>query len=224
MTPPPTCGRSSCARAKPSVSGRTTSRKTRSGRSRPAASSASAPASYSADTRRSGSSSRSCRRWRRARTSGSTRRDRNGRASGGAGVGEPLGGTAHPPPETRRACPSPSVRYIVRVCSAAAAVAAFRDIWTRPAVKPTALCIGGRTIPFQGHRRHHPARQKPEPVVHDIATRLRVALGDRYLIEEEIGRGGAATVYLAEDVKHARKVAIKVLRPDTLHGYEPQRF
>ena len=58
----------------------------------------------------------------------------------------------------------------------------------------------------------------------DIAARLRKALGDRYLIEEEIGRGGAATVFLAEDVKHARKVAIKVLRPDTLAGYEPQRF
>ena len=65
---------------------------------------------------------------------------------------------------------------------------------------------------------------EPEPVVSDIATRLRTALGDRYLIEEEIGRGGAATVYLAEDVKHARKVAIKVLRPDTLAGYDPQRF
>jgi serine/threonine-protein kinase len=60
--------------------------------------------------------------------------------------------------------------------------------------------------------------------VPDIATRLRIALGDRYLIEEEIGRGGAATVYLAEDVKHARKVAIKVLRTDTPAGYEPQRF
>ena len=58
----------------------------------------------------------------------------------------------------------------------------------------------------------------------DITTRLRAALGDRYLIEEEIGRGGAATVYLAEDLKHARKVAIKVLRPDTPAGYEPQRF
>ena len=58
----------------------------------------------------------------------------------------------------------------------------------------------------------------------DITSRLRKALGDRYLIEEEIGRGGAATVYLAEDVKHARKVAIKVLRPDTRAGYEPQRF
>jgi len=60
--------------------------------------------------------------------------------------------------------------------------------------------------------------------VSDITSRLRTALGDRYLIEEEIGRGGAATVYLAEDVKHARKVAIKVLRPDTSAGYEPQRF
>ncbi len=58
----------------------------------------------------------------------------------------------------------------------------------------------------------------------DITTRLRKALGDRYLIEDEIGRGGAATVYLAEDLKHARKVAIKVLRPDTQAGYEPQRF
>jgi serine/threonine-protein kinase len=64
----------------------------------------------------------------------------------------------------------------------------------------------------------------PEPAVSDIITRLRKALGDRYLIEEEIGRGGAATVYLAEDVKHARKVAIKVLRPDPPAGYEPQRF
>ena len=59
----------------------------------------------------------------------------------------------------------------------------------------------------------------------DITSRLRKALGDRYLIEDEIGRGGAATVYLAEDLKHARKVAIKVLRPDTpAGGYEPQRF
>jgi eukaryotic-like serine/threonine-protein kinase len=61
--------------------------------------------------------------------------------------------------------------------------------------------------------------------VSDIPARLRAALGDRYLIQEEIGRGGAATVYLAEDVKHDRKVAIKVLRPDNgPSGYEPQRF
>jgi TolB-like protein/Tfp pilus assembly protein PilF len=61
--------------------------------------------------------------------------------------------------------------------------------------------------------------------VSDLADRLRAAIGDRYLIGEEIGRGGTATVFLAEDVKHDRKVAIKVLRPDPgFGGYEPQRF
>ena len=47
-------------------------------------------------------------------------------------------------------------------------------------------------------------------------------VADRYRLEDEIGRGGASTVYLAEDLKHGRKVAIKVLRP--VAGYEPQRF
>ncbi|MBA3522244.1 MAG: serine/threonine protein kinase, partial [Gemmatimonadales bacterium] len=59
----------------------------------------------------------------------------------------------------------------------------------------------------------------------DVAERLRAAIAERYRIEEEIGRGGTATVYLAEDLKHARKVAIKVLRPSQIPGgYEPQRF
>ena len=55
--------------------------------------------------------------------------------------------------------------------------------------------------------------------------RLREALADRYRIEEEIGRGGMAAVYVAEDLKHARKVAIKVLVPSGVsQSYEPQRF
>ena len=59
----------------------------------------------------------------------------------------------------------------------------------------------------------------------DISDRLRAALADRYLIEEEIGRGGAATVFRSEDLKHGRKVAIKVLHPARgLGAYEPQRF
>jgi serine/threonine-protein kinase len=37
-------------------------------------------------------------------------------------------------------------------------------------------------------------------------------LSDRYTIERELGRGGMAIVYLAEDLKHQRKVALKVLR------------
>jgi len=44
--------------------------------------------------------------------------------------------------------------------------------------------------------------------------RLTAALSDRYTIEREIGAGGMATVYLAHDVKHDRKVALKVLRPE----------
>ncbi len=48
----------------------------------------------------------------------------------------------------------------------------------------------------------------------DIIDRLKAALSDRYAIEHERGAGGMATVYLAEDLKHKRKVAVKVLRPE----------
>ena len=43
---------------------------------------------------------------------------------------------------------------------------------------------------------------------------LRAALAGRYAIERELGRGGMATVYLAQDRKHGRPVAIKVLAPE----------
>ncbi len=45
----------------------------------------------------------------------------------------------------------------------------------------------------------------------DPTTRLNAALQGRYRIEREIGEGGMATVYLADDLKHERKVALKVL-------------
>ena len=47
-----------------------------------------------------------------------------------------------------------------------------------------------------------------------IPDRLTAALSDRYTIERELGQGGMATVYLAQDLKHDRQVAIKVLKPD----------
>ena len=48
----------------------------------------------------------------------------------------------------------------------------------------------------------------------DILETLNTALSDRYRIERELGAGGMATVYLAEDLKHERKVALKVLKPE----------
>ncbi len=58
----------------------------------------------------------------------------------------------------------------------------------------------------------------------DLVARLNSALAGRYAIERELGSGGMATVYLAEDVKHRRKVALKVLRPDLAAALGPERF
>jgi TolB-like protein/tRNA A-37 threonylcarbamoyl transferase component Bud32 len=54
--------------------------------------------------------------------------------------------------------------------------------------------------------------------------RLREALAGRYAVEHELGAGGMATVYLAQDLKHERKVAIKVLRPELAAALGPDRF
>ena len=54
--------------------------------------------------------------------------------------------------------------------------------------------------------------------------RLSAALADRYRIERELGAGGMATVYLAEDLKHGRRVAIKVLRPELAAVIGAERF
>ncbi len=54
--------------------------------------------------------------------------------------------------------------------------------------------------------------------------RLQAALSDRYTIERELGAGGMATVYLAEDLKHHRQVAIKVLREDLAASMGSTRF
>src|SRR5437016_13313298 len=50
------------------------------------------------------------------------------------------------------------------------------------------------------------------------------ALADRYAVERELGRGGMATVFLAEDLKHRRPVAIKVLHPELAAAVGAERF
>ncbi|MDX1396197.1 MAG: protein kinase [Gemmatimonadota bacterium] len=59
----------------------------------------------------------------------------------------------------------------------------------------------------------------PDPI-----TRLNEVLAERYRIERQIGEGGMATVYLAEDLRHERKVAVKVLRSELAAGVGPERF
>ncbi len=58
----------------------------------------------------------------------------------------------------------------------------------------------------------------------EITSRLSTALADRYKIERHLGEGGMATVYLAEDLKHKRKVALKVLKPDLAAVLGAERF
>src|SRR4026208_1523786 len=56
------------------------------------------------------------------------------------------------------------------------------------------------------------------------SDRLAAALSDSYRIERELGAGGMATVYLAHDVKHDRRVALKVLRPELAAVIGAERF
>jgi serine/threonine-protein kinase len=58
----------------------------------------------------------------------------------------------------------------------------------------------------------------------DLPERLHLALADRYSLQRELGRGGMATVYLAQDLRHDRPVAVKVLHPDAAAALGAQRF
>jgi serine/threonine-protein kinase len=58
----------------------------------------------------------------------------------------------------------------------------------------------------------------------ETQSRLQVALSDRYRIEREIGAGGMATVFLAQDLRHDRRVALKLLRPELSAVIGAERF
>jgi serine/threonine-protein kinase len=58
----------------------------------------------------------------------------------------------------------------------------------------------------------------------EVLTHLREELAGRYVVEQELGRGGMALVYRAQDLKHERTVALKVLRPDLGMSSASERF
>jgi hypothetical protein len=69
------------------------------------------------------------------------------------------------------------------------------------------------------------AASSPEAIrVPELLERLQQALADRYRIEQELGVGGMATVWLAHDLKHDRDVALKVLRPELAAVLGAERF
>ncbi len=67
-----------------------------------------------------------------------------------------------------------------------------------------------------------PARTMPTGAIE--VSRIREALADKYRIEGVLGEGGMATVYMAEDLKHRRKVAVKVMRPELAETLGAERF
>src|SRR6266702_4513961 len=68
------------------------------------------------------------------------------------------------------------------------------------------------------------SRHDSFPHMEPVRDALSAALGDRYTIDRVLGRGGMATVYVAEDLRHSRQVAIKVLRPDVAAAIGAERF
>src|SRR6185437_12020481 len=62
------------------------------------------------------------------------------------------------------------------------------------------------------------------PPMTDLRSQLQEGLRGSYTIERELGRGGMATVYLAQDLRHDRPVALKVLRPELAATLGPERF
>ena len=89
---------------------------------------------------------------------------------------------------------------------------------------PTATAWSASWVPAAWLHRRSGGLPVKRSTMADARARLTAALSDRYRLERELGQGGMATVYLAEDLKHDRKVAIKVLKPELAAVLGAARF
>jgi tetratricopeptide (TPR) repeat protein len=87
---------------------------------------------------------------------------------------------------------------------------------------PGLKAVVGRMISAEG--RGGPLDQPIDLSPFSLVTQLEAALGERYTLVEEIGRGGMATVFLARERKHDRPVVLKVLNPETARALGVDRF
>ena len=88
---------------------------------------------------------------------------------------------------------------------------------------PGTVLFHDPTIPTSGPA----SRAKPHAASHSMTTsleRIQSALAPRYLVQRELGAGGMAVVYLADDSRHGRQVAVKVMRPELAAAVGPERF
>jgi serine/threonine protein kinase len=74
------------------------------------------------------------------------------------------------------------------------------------------------------HPQIHPHPSTKSVSLAPVPSALASALRERYVLERELGRGGMAAVYLAQDLRHGRPVALKVLHPELAVSLGPERF
>jgi serine/threonine protein kinase len=99
--------------------------------------------------------------------------------------------------------------------------------WTLAEPQPTRYVSGGAKPGATSRaRRSVPSWSIPFRTcgMPELLNRLRTAFADRYRLDDEIGAGGMATVYLAHDIRHDRRVAVKVLRPELAAVIGAERF
>jgi hypothetical protein len=92
----------------------------------------------------------------------------------------------------------------------------------RPALAPRGARrhLPGLTTPIHIRRLQPDSPLTADPDMSEAPATLAATLADRYRLERELGRGGMAVVYLARDLKHEQRVALKVIRPELAGGLD----